>query len=75
MKFLLIFNFCTELELKVEWLEGVSKNLGGGSPPDFSDTASSHSNFNSNSIKKIKIRVKIGAKKSAKCSAVRKSQS
>ena len=50
-----IFNFLMELELKLEWLEGVSKNLGGASPPDFSDTPSSHSNFNSNSIKKLEI--------------------
>ena len=41
-----------ELELKLEWLEGVSKNLGGASPPDFFDTPSSNSNFNSNSIEK-----------------------
>ena len=39
-----------ELELKLEWLEGVTKNLWGVSPPVFFDTPSSHSNFNSNSI-------------------------
>ena len=53
-----------ELELKLEWLEGVSKNLGGASPPDFSDTPSSHSNFNSNSIKKLKIGLQKSAQKS-----------
>ena len=48
-----LLNFLMALELKLEWREAVSEKLGGASPPDFSDTASSHSNFNSNSIKKI----------------------
>ena len=40
-----------ELELKLEWPEGVSEKSGGLAPPRFVDTPSSHSNFNSNSIK------------------------
>ena len=72
-----LLNFLMELELKLEWLEAVSKKLWGGGaiPPDFSDTASSHSNFNYNSINKIKIHVKIGVTKSAERSAVGKSRS
>ena len=47
-----IFNFSMELELKLEWLEGVSEKSGGlATPCRFFDTPSSHSNFNSNSIK------------------------
>ena len=42
-----------ELELKLGWLEGVSGKSGALAPLRFFDTPSSHSNFNSNSIKKL----------------------
>ena len=57
----IIFEILMELELKLEWLEAVSKHLGGASPPDLFDTASSHSNFNSNCIKISKIGMTFGA--------------
>ena len=53
-----------ESESKLEWLEGVLKTQNGGglAPPTMVfDTASSHSKFDFNSIKKSKFLLEFGA--------------